>query len=73
MSMNLKDILPALLDKGIDESDYYSMIRLIEDNLCVAAAAYLSDLLMFYDDTFYLKYDSDKKEIWNTMLDLAKE
>ena len=73
MSMNLKEILPALIGKGIDESDYYSMLRIIEENLCEASAKYLDSLLMFYDDTYYLFYKSDLKEIWNTMLDLAKE
>ena len=73
MKMNLREILPKLLSTGIDECDYYSTTQLIEDNLCVQASEYLDSLLMFYDDTYYLKYDSDLKEIWNTMLDMAKQ
>ena len=57
---------------GIDEGDYYTELNLIEEELGIPARNYVESLFgPVFDDRLYID-NGRVKEIWNTMLDLAK-
>jgi hypothetical protein len=61
------------LSKGVVYGEYFQHFSAFRDAFGDAAAQYLKSLIKENKTTFRRHLDCDLKEVWNTMLDLAKK